>query len=582
MIKQIFMLPLILLFCFSSIAQQYEIINKTSKKHQDQRVLKRDNFKCSVDSTKLGLLKQYITCQSSPLLGACGTLGAFVAGRTVTKKILERLTANLEKQKSEFIDELAQQLHRDIPRELSSKDEVLKRHREVYSYYEGLQEGTSNRLTRVSELLEAKDYSLDEFDDITRLTKSSLSEDDLKTLRTFEDKMPLSENEKNVIRKFLGQAKEKLSARVSFGARALEEYKLTIENLKKSTGPFYKPQLATDFKYMYDVANQDYKDLPDAGKVEYKSEARVVYDEILIRIKEGKPLNDEFVHRASVTLQKNKLPSSIRPLYAELPQEKVEKYIATVRKGLNQFMSSTVKDAEGPLVKHLAGQLAKTGAITTTRTIGFLVSGGSLVAEVAFLGLTYSPSTGCSSLTDSYLNAQGSDCEPKVGISNGVLHFLDLPRDQQEQFLNINKDHGKFCKFYEDLYDQTFNQSVQSVSCMGRSIEVNMYDTTYGQYSSHIHFREDGTIEKIGSILGKGSILHQIDQEAKDVRVTGVLLEDKDAPFVARTIQANKLYAQEIASCCQSEPTEQQKCLYQFNTSKTQRMIDDSQSKGVR
>lgn len=564
-----------------SFAQVYKPVNSAPTTSKRQQSVRYDKFKCSVDQTKLGYLKQYFTCQSSPVLGACGTLGAFVAGRAVAKKLLDKIVLDFERQKDSFVDAMAAQLHRDLPRELGTKEEVLEKHKVKHEYYKGLLQAGDERAARVSELLSLTEYTADDFDDMLKNAKVGLSLDDerkLEGLKRLSWEQLHEESNLSTLKRLLRQGQEARLIRNKLALESLETHKKFTATIARSTGPFYKPQIAGDFKYIIDYANQDYNDLNGRGKFDYKKNADIVHSEILNRLKEGKPLDADFIEKSSVAIYE-KLTKGNGP---KLAFEQLEEYRVLARTGVSNFMSSFAAKEGGSLAQRLAGSLARTGAAATTRAMTLLVGGGSLVAEVGFLGLTYSPSVACASLNDSYLNAQGDDCEPSVGISSGVLKFLDLPADQQEQFLNTGRDNSKFCKFYEDLFEQTFNQSVQNISCEGKSVEVKMVDKKFGQYRSYIHLREDGSIEKIGSIIGaKGSLLHQIDRDGKDVSVTGALLEDKDAPFVARAIQANKLYAQEIASCCQSAPSEKQKCLHQFNTSKTQRMIEDSDARAT-
>lgn len=204
-----------------------------------------------------------------------------------------------------------------------------------------------------------------------------------------------------------------------------------------------------------------------------------------------------------------------------------------------------------------AFDLAKKGALLA-------IGGGSLAAQIGFAALVYSPSTGCSSLTEKYTNAQGSDCEPQVGLSPGVLEFLALSSEQQQSYL---KDR-KVCAFYAQLKNKVLNQSVGKVTCGAELATYQVYNNPYGSYLSTIRFRENKTIQSVRSDFGKnGAISYQVDDKGNDVSLKSEGLKDDGNDVARDSVAAAKLFATEVANCCQSEGKTRESCLKSYNGS---------------
>lgn len=269
-----------------------------------------------------------------------------------------------------------------------------------------------------------------------------------------------------------------------------------------------------------------------------------------------KRLGDRYVDIANKSFKE--LPETLRNEFMDEAEEIYGKARAQILSGKafpSTFQKQSLAKVQARLVAGRSVDLLKRGVL-------WAAGGASLASQVGIFAATYSSSTGCSSLTDRYTNSRGSNCDAEVGLSEGVLAFLDLPSEQQEHWL---KDR-KVCAFYAQLKNKLLNQSIGKVSCSSKSARYQVYHSPYGSYESTIQFREDKSIQSIQSEFGEdGAVVYQVDAHGRDVSLKGENLKKKAKEAAEASVLAAKLFAKNIASCCQSQGSSREECLKNYN-----------------
>lgn len=418
---------------------------------------------CSnVTKEDIAKMQESLVCQADSDIASCAVLGAALAGRPISGRLVERFTKN--------------------------KGEVIRQMQHTYAIPEQLPDGT--------------------------VSTDSVKKKAAVEVKKLEAAIERIENDKSLatdVRQRLRMDFRKALAE----QRAIQNKVLQIE-MEKGLLKMNPPSVQNIGGRYIDVANTAFKDLPDDFR-----QAEM----------------EEFFKKRVTDLERGRLLD-----------------LAPKATASRQFFLRTV--APKALGKG-AVDLAKKGLLLA-------VGGGSLAAQTGVFALLYSSSTGCSSLTEKYTNAQGSDCEPQVGLSQGVLDFLALSPEAQQFYL---KDR-KVCAFYSQLKNKVLNQAVGKVTCSAGIATYQVYNNPYGGYQSTIRFRGDKSIQSVRSDFGKdGALLYQVDEKGHDVSLKSEGLDD-DANQVARdSVNAAKLFAYEVASCCQSAGKTRESCMKSYNGS---------------
>lgn len=268
------------------------------------------------------------------------------------------------------------------------------------------------------------------------------------------------------------------------------------------------------------------------------------------------PHGDQFVDVANKSLKE--LPAGVRNTFTDQADELYREAYSRIRSGkafVSTFKNKSLGAMKIGLVRTAGVDLIKKGAL-------FALGGGSLAAQLGVALATYSPATGCSSLTEIYTNSQGGNCEPEIGLSPGVYRFLELSEKEQQWWLK----NPKVCSFYANLKNEILNQSIGKVSCENNVAKYQVYNKPYGAYQSIVRFRQDKSIQSVQSDFGAdGSAVYQIDEKGNDVSLKAEGLKENAANAAVQSVHAAKLFASGVAKCCQSGGSERESCLKDYN-----------------
>lgn len=241
-------------------------------------------------------------------------------------------------------------------------------------------------------------------------------------------------------------------------------YSRALESAKK-TGVYYEPRIKEINGKFFDIANLEYKDLPEKFKFENKESARVTVEQIKRHLTAGGELDDAFLEKASSELHdewlkrngswasaEQKLP------FNELSKVEADKDRVIIRKGMD-LVGDLTTSAERSMYRSALKSAAKLGAEAV------LVAGG-VVGLAAFAALELAGSstpTACQTPYDDVINRDPhNNCAIVHEVDGHVLKFLDEPESLQVAAL---KD-KKVCDFYRELNNKLLTRpSFVSLKC---------------------------------------------------------------------------------------------------------------------
>jgi hypothetical protein len=485
---------------------------------------------CEINSSHLNLMKQYFNCASTNKLNAChavGLLGILAGSGYAGFKLNEAQTARARK---------------GIVKALTkSRDTFFKEGARVLGYSSFVPSPLSEEIPR---------------DVLNKLHASDLQEKKLKTIRNLI-RMNLSDDESNPKQQL--KYKKYLALKNAL-TKNPEAVRLTsIYDLMEIDPPPYgdlknppTPNDSIEFNVTdkFDVKNRTKRTLRQ-------------YDDLIKQVDSGK-MNF---------------------------------------KGLSEFQEDILGKAmlsaekSGANIVSMSERLAMVGKISRTavKVAGGAVVGGTILGTFVQLIATQN-NTGCDELNDrtvnrkveskwwDILNVTATCKSGDHALSQGTAEFLDKSVAEQNAILSD----PKVCSFYKDWYREIFSTKAVNLSCSGNNADVKIQMYWDGKEQT-VPVRYQLNSEELKSV----SIYPDSDAEIKLQTGKGWEVLSKSYPGLTKASQSRSandgdsmratmmtetlqkksdrvtqllpMVSKQIVGCCQSNSTEQQKCLNDIN-----------------
>ena len=544
---------------------------------------------CPVDDVKLSQIKTYITCTSSPALGACGGLGAAVAGRQIGRSMANKIASDFTKNKDKFVQKLASDLHDE-----SRAGRRITNSFDAEKYSKKLEESLSEAKTeRLKAAFGEKDWRKvnEELPQKRREMMIFKMENLMEDIDTLKDRDDINQSTLNKIDADKIKALNKKIDTLRAKQIALGDALKNKERLIKKT--IYEPSLKEIDGKSYDIANLDYDELPEKFKAENREAAKVIADEIEKTLNSGKPLNSEFIDETSKKVNFKWLSNSKDHTNNKyLVKQGIAKFNEMAGDGNNNIIQKHKKKLAALITKHGTKNVAKKAG----RIGAMALFTPPLALEAALMAGLHAPKTGCSTLDEAVASEYGlidSDCKlESPNVNNRVLNFLELDDKKQQSMLNQNK---LICDYFTNFHKKVIeNYEIKSVSCQGNRAIVDLNNNTIapgsdrpaGKVQQVFHFNRDkrDCPSRISYNFGQGKPItnEHYDDSCNLYKVNETLKGRGRTPVLPEQIssarQTNRLFAMEVIQCCKSN--EQHSCLKHLNKDKSDTSPSRSDKKG--
>lgn len=422
--------------------------------------------KCDVDTSHLGLMKQYFSCSSTNRINACSAVSAagVLAGVGIAGyKITQNQAALARKNLSTFLKnpKNLSEIERTLAQNSLSRGSVYNRN---FTHVNPTQEiakldlkisEASNRLSKVQNIMSIEIEETQE-ESFRKRHTSFLSDKEGRPVYPHHD----------IDAKYAGEI-SKLKTEISETEFLKKHYQSLINDgrprvhgvlfVEKDT--FRSASLSEVMKKpsdYFDVTNaklEDYSPETRAARIHTARERIASFSESLLDAK-WDPSKMSRTDKEVLEVTTNQLTKSGALKSTKIPLE------------MSEVLASGLKSKAFRVV----------GAGAAKAVIGLAVLG-------TFMDVAYSASTGCSEINDPYVNMEvkqhgldpiglTSACAPGAkSLTSGTSGFLDLQEQEQERLLN---NYPKICEYYKDWYREIFETRPVKLSCLGNSAEVTI------------------------------------------------------------------------------------------------------------
>ena len=333
----------------------------------------------------------------------------------------------------------------------------------------------------------------------------------------------------------------------------------------------------------YDIANMDYKDLPEKFKFENKVSAEVAVDQIEKRIKSGKAVNAKFIDEASDIIHQEWLKRNgswaseeQKKPFSQLSKIEADKDRIIAQRAIDTFKEADKKANLSAFEKSMMKAsklgsksiLIKGGVLSAGLTVGFTAAAQvasnpnitkkelatSVAAELAF-----SSTSACSEVNDRFMNLD-ENCKPILKVDNNVYTFLNEDESVQLEALK-NK---KVCEYYKNLnsnLEDTSSIAIESLSCAKDKIKITSLSKG-SEMTYWMNLNKKGEITRINSFTGS-SQKNVYNFEKEDIDPNNIIEESK-----AKELTELKKVIGDVKSCCSNQTDECTKSLLSASSSK--------------
>ncbi len=329
----------------------------------------------------------------------------------------------------------------------------------------------------------------------------------------------------------------------------------------------------------YDIANMDYKDLPEKFQFENEVSAEIAVEQIEKKIKSGKAIDAKFIDEASDIIHQEWLKRNgswateeQKKPFSQLSKVEADKNRIIAQRAIDTFQEADKKVSSSAFEKSML-RAAKLGKKSILIMGGILSAGLTAAAQLASnpnitkkelatgvaAELVFSSTSACAEVNDRFMNLD-ENCKPIAKVDINVYTFLKESESVQLEALK-NK---KVCDFYKNLnsnLEDTSNISIESMSCAKDKIKITSLSKG-SEMTYWMNLNKNGEITRINSFTG-ASQKNVYNFEKEDIDPNNIIEES-----MAKEITELKKVIGDVKSCCSNQTDECTKYLLSASSSK--------------